>query len=176
MAAENNTEAGFTIDGSVYPLPEIDSLTMDERDTLYGYCQLVQEDFAPLEGEDDDEHEERVLKLTRHPGFLRALMHIAYARAHPKLPAGRVRDLVGAAVFVEAVETLDVGDGPEAEEDPTPELTSELGESSPRNSDGSSRSSGPPSIDDTAAPVDRPVLTSVGNSQRSESSPTPSES
>ena len=44
MAAE--TESGFVIDGVVYEVPGLDTLTMDEAQVLYDYSGLGLEDFA----------------------------------------------------------------------------------------------------------------------------------
>ena len=183
MAAENQTEAGFTIDGKVYAIPTLDSLTMDEAQVLFEYSGLTVEDFAGIEIDEEldveqlDPEQLEQLKRMRNPGFLRALLHIAYARGNPALGRKRVERLVGDVNMLDAMIELaeqNAGDDGEPGADPTPESTSELDESSPRNSDGSSGSSGIPSNDDSAAPVDRPVLTSVGSSPRSASNPTPS--
>jgi hypothetical protein len=94
-------ETGFNIDGTVYEVPMIDSLTTDEAQVLYDYSRLTLDDFVPPKDETAEEKHDRE-EILRNPGFLRALMHIAYQRAHPQMRAAKVRALVGAANFVSA--------------------------------------------------------------------------
>lgn len=138
---ESGDNARFILDGREYDVPGLDTLTMDERRTMYDYCGLTQEDFVPLEGETDEETQERTQPLTRHPGFLQSLMHIAYQRGNPKLPDGRVKQIIGNTTFVDAVAKF--ADEDETQEDPTAaRSTSEPAPSSPRSSEGLSESSG----------------------------------
>lgn len=154
----NGDGPGFSLDGQVYPIPTLDSFNLDETIVLYDYCGLTMEDFAPAGEEDDPEEYERDRrKKMSHPGFLKALLHVAYARGNPKLPAGRVKAVVGQANFISSVEDLlETGEEDEAV-DPTQEPTSELEPSSPRSSEGSSESSGTPSSSDSDAPVVHPL-------------------
>lgn len=180
MAAEKQPEAGFTIDGKVYEIPTLDSLTMDECQVLYDYSGLTVEDFAGIDIPDDAELDElepeqlEQLKRMRNPGFLRALLHVAYARGNQHLGRKRVEAMIGNVNMLEAMIELaeqTAGDGKGADADP-PASTTELDGSSPRSSVDSSESSGPHSEIDSAEPVDRPRLTTVGSSPRSESTST----
>ena len=78
MVAETN-ESGFVIDGVVYEVPGLDTLTMDEAQVLYDYSGLGLEDFAQSADETEEETKARE-RLFRNPGLMRALMHIAYKR------------------------------------------------------------------------------------------------
>jgi hypothetical protein len=111
VAAE--TESGFVIDGVVYEVPGLDTLTMDEAQVLYDYSGLGLEDFAQSDNETEEETKARE-RLFRNPGLMRALMHIAYQRKHSKLPASQIRRLVGAANVLDALQGL-VADAPEDE-------------------------------------------------------------
>jgi hypothetical protein len=138
-------ETGFNIDGTVYEVPMIDSLTTDEAQVLYDYSRLTLDDFVPPKDETAEEKHDRE-EILRNPGFLRALMHIAYQRAHPEIRAAKVRALVGAANFVSALETMG---NPDEDEDGDGEVppasTSEQPGSSP-NSSLESTPSPPPTI------------------------------
>jgi hypothetical protein len=125
-------ETGFLIDGTIYEVPALDSFTLDEEQVLYDWCQLVQEDFMSLEGETDEEYEERRAGLMRRPGFWAAWMQIAYQRANPKMKPEQVRQLIGTVNRQDALSTL--GE-PEEEESEVPlALTSEPNASSENGS------------------------------------------
>ena len=140
MAAEN----GFKINGEIYEVPTLDSLDLDERYILYDYTTLAAEDFAAEEGESEDETIARVTPLFKHPGWWPALQHIAYRRKHKdEMSDTRMKKLILAAnsdlgASAEILSTL--GEPPKDGEGEDPPSTSELDESSPPNSDGSSES------------------------------------
>jgi hypothetical protein len=115
VAAETN-ESGFVIDGVVYEVPGLDTLTMDEAQVLYDYSGLGLEDFAQSADETEEETKARE-RLFRNPGLMRALMHIAYQRKHTKLPSSQIRRLVGAANVLDALQGLTTAE-PEADEIP----------------------------------------------------------
>lgn len=143
MAAE--TKTGFLVDGTVYEVPDMGTLTLDEAQTLYDYCGLTIEDFVPPEGMDDAEFDADIAAKTRNPGFTRALMHIAYQRGNPKIPAARVKQLVGSANLFEQFEHL-AGEPDETEEDQVPlASTSELEPSSQKSSLENENSTSQPS-------------------------------
>lgn len=139
MAAE--TETGFLIDGTIYEVPPLDSLDGDECLVFFDYCGLVQEDFAPLADETEEETDDRNQKQMRHPGFWLGLMHIAYRRKHRELKDAKVKALIGKTNRLEALSVL----GAEETEDPEVPLgsTSEPDESSPRSSPVNESSSEP---------------------------------
>lgn len=125
-------ETGLLIDGRVYETPDLMTFDLDECQVLYDYSGLTLEDFVPLDGESDDDHMGRIDRLMRHPGFKKTLLHVAYKRGNPKLPDGKVRDLVAAANWLTPFTTL--GE-PEPEDDAVPPAsTSEPDGSSPKSS------------------------------------------
>lgn len=151
-------ETGFTINGEIVDRPALDKLKMKERRLLYDLAGFVQEDFIQREDENDDEHTARVDKMTGHPGFQEALMHIAYSREHPELSRARVQEIVDETDWLTALSSLTVEDdaGP-------PALTNEPGEQSETRSDSRSDSSGAPltnGSDELAA-----VPTSIGTTR-----------
>lgn len=125
-------ETGFMIDGALYGMPSLDTFTMEEAQILYDYSGLGLEDFA-LEDDDD----EFAVKL-KNPGFLRALMHIAYRRGNPKQPDSKVRKLIGAVNLIEAHAHLAGG---EDDADP-PALTPEPDRQSLKSSGEPNETSG----------------------------------
>jgi hypothetical protein len=127
-------ETGFNIDGTVYEVPMIDSLTTDEAQVLYDYSRLTLDDFVPPKDETAEEKHDRE-EILRNPGFLRALMHIAYQRAHPEIRAAKVRALVGAANFVSALETMG---NPDEDEDGDGEVPPASTSEQPASSESSS--------------------------------------
>lgn len=147
-------ETGFMIDGSLYEMPSLDTFTMEEAQILYDYSGLGLEDFA-LEDDDD----EFAVKL-KNPGFLRALMHIAYRRGNPKQPDGKVRKLIGAVNLIEAHAHLAGG---EDDADP-PVLTPEPDGQSLRSSGEQNATSGAASPTASDGQDSPPVLTGTTRS------------
>ena len=142
-------EVGFRIDGQTYPIPTLDSLDMEEGQILYDLAGLTIEDFVPVSEDADEEERERhsaeLVRRVKNPAFLRALLTIAYRRGNPKLPAGRVRDVVAASNHLEAMSDFLKSSARAAREgDPRipPALPTEPPRSSDGNSDDSSESSG----------------------------------
>lgn len=125
-------ETGFDINGTVYEVPTLDSLDNDECVILYEYSGLVQEDFIPLADETEEETQERNQAQMKHPGFWKALMHIAYRRQHRELTDKKVKELVGKVNRMEALAAL--GSDVEEADDSPPVLTSEPPESSQSDS------------------------------------------
>jgi hypothetical protein len=165
VAAE--TETGFMIDGRLYPVPDLGTFTMDEAQILYELAGLSLEDFAASEDEDDEASAERRRRL-RNPGFMRALMHIAYQRGNPDMKPARVAALIGNANVVQAFEHL-VPDEDEGDDASPPDVTSEPAPSSRTSSDDSSASSGGASSNGLGTPDESPVPTGI---TRSPTSPT----
>ena len=164
MAAENTT--GFKIDDLIYPMPALDTLNVDEAQVLYDYSKLTIEDFVKPEELDDDEFEELLKPKLRNPGFMRALMHIAYQRGNPRYPAGKVRDAVGSANLISAVESL--ADTAEREDDAVPPAsTTEPEQPLGRNSVYSNASSGAGSTTSSDEPADLHASTTTSESDMS---------
>lgn len=103
MATDENTGLVFVIDDQEYTAPGLDELDMQERRVLYDLAGVIQEDFMREEDEDDAEHEARIRRLMRPPGFMEALMHIAYARANPRLSREKVQAVIDRTNFMEAI-------------------------------------------------------------------------
>lgn len=100
-------ELGFKIDGKVYPIPTLDSFDMDEGQILWDIAQTTIEDFVPV-GDDASEeeieaHGRELQGRVKNPAFLRALMTVAYRRGNPKLPIGRIRDVISRSNHVQAM-------------------------------------------------------------------------
>jgi len=163
VAAENT---GFEIEGKVYPVPTVDTFTLDEAQVLYDYSGLTIEDFL-----DDDNEDGR--DRSKNPGFTKALIHVAYQRGNPTATKRTVERLVGSVNSLDALEQLlrDTVEKLRAEKetdaDP-PASTSEPNESSRSGSLANSPSSSPstetPGNDSTTgsdAPASQPSATGV---------------
>lgn len=171
-------ETGFQIDGTLYEVPDMGTLTMDEAQVLYDYSGLTIEDFIGPEDETPEDEQARERRL-RNPGFMRALMHIAYQRGNPTIRATRVRQLVGGANVIAALETL-VGDGPEEADAAPLGSMSEPSGSSPSGSLENKPSSKPrPELpgNDSPTSTDEPgvILRPTGGSRSDTSSISPQE-
>lgn len=131
----------FVIDGTDYEAPDLDSFDMAERRVMFDLSGIIEEDFVQEENEAEDDHKQRVRKLTRHPGFMEALMHIAYARGNPDVKRQRVQELIEKTNYREAIQKwADVT--ADAENPPVSQSTSEPDEASPTATADSSTSSG----------------------------------
>jgi hypothetical protein len=138
-------ETGFNIDGTVYEVPQLGSLTNGERRVLYDYAGVVEEDFFPLEGETEEETETRSHGLMRHPGFWPGLMHIAYRRAHAGIKDAKIKQLIDDVSFVDAMSTMGGAQEEDGDGESPPASTSEQQASSP-NSSLENTPSPPPTI------------------------------
>lgn len=118
-------ETGFNIDGTFYEVPVLDSFDMDEAQVLYDYCGLTLEDFVPpADNTPEDDLAAREQRL-KNPGFVRALIHIAYQRGNPDMKPAAVRDAVGHANMLEAYTALASVEPEEGEPEVPPASTSE---------------------------------------------------
>ena len=104
MAAE--TESGFLIDGTVYEIPALWDLTMSERRLLFELAGYTQEEFLREDDETDDEHEARVEKMLRHPGYVETLMIVAYQRGNPDVKPGKVRLVIDRTSYADAIQGI----------------------------------------------------------------------
>lgn len=161
-------ETGFLIEGTIYEMPALDSMNMGEAQIFYDYSGLAIEDFAPLEDEETDEHEERVRGLMKNPAFWRAAMHIAYQRQHPELKQAKVRAVVDAVDQITARETLAAVEE-EGEGVGPPASTTEPDASSQNDSVASNGTSGndSPNVSDEPAST----LPTIGTGRSDTSSP-----
>ncbi|HSE44717.1 MAG TPA: hypothetical protein VLA89_05245 [Gemmatimonadales bacterium] len=113
-------EACFVIDEVEYPIPGLDGMNMQEAVVLYERSGLTLEDFA-IDDEDPEQVEELEQK-TKHPGFLLALVQIAYMRGHPKVTRKRAEQVADQMDLIAAYEAvLKAG----IDKDPTPTQQSE---------------------------------------------------
>lgn len=129
-------ESGFLIDGVQYEIPTLDSFTMAEAKILFECSGLALEDFAV--DEDDAEATDNLRKHLRNPGFIEALMLVAYIRGNRAVPIGKAKTIIGQANLVEAINSMAEGDDALP---PEPEKT----ESVKRDSEGNSASRSEPS-------------------------------
>jgi hypothetical protein len=167
-------ETGFLIDGKVYEVPELDSLDMAERRVMFDLCGVTQEDFVREVDEDEDEYDARVSRMTRHPGFMESLMHIAYQRGNPAVRRDKVQLVIDRTNYMDAIEALP---DEKAEDDESPlALTTEPDKPSQSDSVISSDSIGDGSPSDSDGPVRIPerigtgrLVTSSPESPRTES-------
>lgn len=148
-------DASFVIDGVDYPIPGLDSFDMDEAVILYEHCKLSVEDFA-IDDEDPEEVEELAEK-TKHPGFVKALMIVAYMRGNRGVKRNKAEVVIGKSNLMDAYEAfIDAG----GEEDPTEaQKTSESSEASSASSSGNGAASGSDSDASSAAEMTIPAST-----------------
>ena len=134
-------ESGFMVNGTVYPIPAFDTFDLDEAQVLYDYAGLGLEDFA-VDLEDTEQVAEATQKL-KNPGFLRALVHIAYRRGNPDI---KPADVKAAAAAVNYLDVFVAAIGQAADADPpvSEEQTSEDKRSSSEGSSSSESEMPPP--------------------------------
>lgn len=157
-------ETGFDIDGTVYPVPELDSFDMDEAQVLYDYSGLIIEDFVQLPPDASDEEREQREQKLKNPGLIRSLMHVAYQRGNPKAKPAKVRELVGKANIIASYNGLL---GEEGEEELPPASTTEPVPQSQNEPVISNESSGDASTNASAQQDDTLVITGTGRSDTS---------
>ena len=90
----------FVIDATDYPVPSLDSLDTDEGQLLYDLSGLGVEDF--VFADDDGEAAAELERKLRNPGFIRALMQIAYQRGNPGIKPATARSVIGKSNLLEA--------------------------------------------------------------------------
>jgi hypothetical protein len=103
--SEVSRESGFEVDGERLEIPTLDTITLDEERVLYIYADVVISDFLPTHPDMSDEQRDAHLLAQggkiRNPDFKRALVHIAYKRAHPDVDNDEINVKVGAAGALE---------------------------------------------------------------------------
>lgn len=141
MDAETTTtevEYVLTIEGEQHPFPSIDTFDNDEWQIVWDESGLGMDDFAMVPVDDPD-HDVKAAERSRklgHPGLFRALMHIAYRRAHPDAKDVFIRKLIGKQRPTAATTAVEV----EVEQDP-PTLTESASRTDGSSPNGSSESS-----------------------------------
>ena len=139
-------EVGFVFDGEEAPIPELGSLNMDEAEVLYERCNLTLEDFV-IDDEDPDQVAELAEK-TKHPGFVTALLQIAYQRLKPGVNKKRALEVARSYSLTEAYEQIILSG---LDEDPTTPQTSP-NEATDESSAGSGSDSGADSTTNSDQP------------------------
>jgi hypothetical protein len=166
--AEEETPAGFPIAGSVYPIPPLDTLTMDESQIMYDYSGLTLEEFAPAHPESPSDvqsiYEDGVLEKARNPAFKRSLLHIALRRGEPDMPDSEVRGHVGRA---NALDTALALLSRQPSEDPTPGSPNEPSSNDDSKPPSRPSDSGSPSPNGSDEPASLPAHTGTGESATS---------
>lgn len=152
-------EVGFEIGGRTYPVPELDSFTMDEAQLLFDYAGVAIEDFALADPDASEgeraRHEERMIDKVRNPAFKRALVEIAYQRGNPKTSRADVRELISGVNMLEVLagfadaenaegDDASPPDEPESTPPPSEQSSSEPDDSKPSFGDDSSITSDVP--------------------------------
>lgn len=146
-------ESSFVIDGADYPIPGLESFNMDEAVVLYDCSGLTLEDFAI--DEDDQEQVDELESKTKNPGFIKALMIVAYMRGNG-VSRKKAEGLIGNSNLFEALKAFVVDDG----KDPTePQKSEQSTLSSPESSGSSGDSSGIASATSSDEPEATPELT-----------------
>jgi len=148
-------ETGFRIDGVVYDVPTLDSFTMDEAEILYKCSGLSLEDFAV--DEDDPEQAEQFSKNLRNPGFIRAMMTVAYIRGNPGVTPAKAGTIIGKSNLIEAIQNF-VGEV-DADSPPEPERSGSEKPDSDASTESWSEPSGGTSVEGLAARDDPRVAT-----------------
>ena len=97
-------DTGFLIDGLRYEVPTLDSFNMGEAKILYKCSGLALEDFAI--DERDPEARDQLAANIRNPGFIEALMTVAYLRGNPEMTEGRASAVIQSANLVEAIKSF----------------------------------------------------------------------
>lgn len=99
-------ETGFLIDGTVYEVPALTSLSLDEAEVLYDYADLTLDEILAKEyGSEAAEDEDWAVRW-RNPHFRKALVHIAYQRGNPDMKRQTVAEVIGAANILSVLSGL----------------------------------------------------------------------
>ena len=162
---------GVTVDGREYPLPQFESITLDEERLMYLYSDCVIRDFIPPHPDLSDEEKEAYRRLQlirwRDPNFKKALVAIALRRAHPDMShedrdakAGTVR---GVEADIAMLWRDDDDDPPAESSQKQPELKRSTNATSSSTDSGSNTETGSDPADES--------LAATGTSESATSSP-----
>lgn len=120
-------EFRIVIDGREYGMPAEETLTLDEAIVIHDYSKLT---LDQIEGNGG------------HPGLIKALIHIAVARARKDLTAKDISGIVGSLTLTQLVEAQQGSDArpPDSPEESKPSgdanSSDELHGGKPSNGDG----------------------------------------
>lgn len=81
--------AQFEIDGKEYPIPDIETLNMDEAMIMYDYSGMTIDEIDETIG--------------LHPGLIAGFMHVSYSRKNPGASKAAVTRLIRGANMMDAV-------------------------------------------------------------------------
>jgi len=169
--AEVSRESGFEVDGERLEIPTLDTITLDEERVLYIYADVVLSDFLPTHPDWSDEDKQAHMMLQGHkirnPDFKRALVHIAYKRAHPDIDNDEINVKVGEAGALEL--DLALLRGRPDDEDPQTRSPNGRDKTSANSTLERSGDSGKPS--ETSSGTPDASLESIGISESDTSSP-----
>lgn len=158
MTAEAET-LQFKIDDVEYDLPPLMEFDMDEWQIVFDYSGLLYSDFAPLEDEEKERERER---KTNTPAFHKALIHVAYRRAHPDVNEDVIKELVRRAKQIGFLNAIAVAREGDNEEETVPlGKTTEPAPSSPKSSAASSDSESNDSTTNSDDQAGQPALTGI---------------
>lgn len=111
------------IDGTLYEIPRLDDLDLDEEEILYDTCGVILPDFMPANPAAPKEVRDAVdlvqAARTRNPRFKRALAMIAYRRGNPELELDVISQRIGKVNAFDAELAL-YGKAREAEDEESP--------------------------------------------------------
>jgi hypothetical protein len=143
MSEEQAPRGVFVIDGEECPFPELgEGFTMEEAMVFYDYAGFpIEELFA-----DEDDADEELERKRRSPGVIAALMHLAYARTHPRASRKAIERIVRTTDWVKALEGLASALGQEVDERPPGEAPKSSDSSSASSGDGSTHASARPDV------------------------------
>jgi hypothetical protein len=178
--ADVSGESGFEVDGERLEIPTLDTITLDEERVLYIYADVVLSDFLPTHPDWTPAEQEAHLLLQagkiRNPDFKRALVHIAYKRAHPETPNDEIDVRVGNAGALEL--DLEIIAGAARRSDPQTRSPNERDKTSATSTLERNGDSGTPTGTSSGTPEDDLETIGISGSDTSspESLPTGSES
>jgi hypothetical protein len=95
------SETGFLIDGKTYPVVAIPDMDMDELQLVYEACGITLQGWA-LRDSDDPEQRLEWEEGVANPQWMRVLLHVAYQRGNPDMPAEQVAKTVAKVKWIEA--------------------------------------------------------------------------
>lgn len=160
--AEN--PSGFEIDGEVLEVPTLDSLDMNEAQILYDLSGVIIEDFIPAHPDATEEERAAVMALqgmkVRNPAFRRALVHVAYRRAHPNAEFDSIHEITGKANATDVTIAILMREDDDA--DPSTSSPKPLEPRSSTSETSESSSSGNPSGSDSDGQDVIPLRTGTG--------------
>jgi hypothetical protein len=117
------SESMFDVEGERLEVPVWDSFGWDEAQFVYDRTGYAIEDFVVADPDASEAeqlaHEKSVETKVKNPALKRALVAIAYVRAHPDAKYDEVFDGLGGKAMLDAFAEL-AGEDSDAEDEPRP--------------------------------------------------------